>query len=324
MWSRRALLTGTAALGGCSLRGFPFTTRHGSPGSGLSLTYFTVGCSLISHGGVSVLTDPFWSHLPLGRVLFGPVVPDPTQVEPMLPATLSQVQAVVVGHGHYDHVMGLPEVVDRLSPSAQVIAGRSVANTYAPMGLTRSFVHAENHLSTPTTRGEPIELPGLRVWPLRSGHPPQWAFFHGWRKDLDQPARTAPHRLKHYQEGQPLAYLLDFLAPDGAVAKRVFVETSSTGLPAGLPPDSLRDRPVDLAMVSMDVARAAARGSETILDVLQPPEVVFCHWENFFRSRDKPPREAVKVHLRQLRRDLPDSPQRTHYFPMWGAQLHFS
>ena len=53
-----------------------------------------VGCTLIEFGGVGVLTDPFWSHLPVGQVLFGEVVPDPDQIEPMLPPTLDHVQAV--------------------------------------------------------------------------------------------------------------------------------------------------------------------------------------------------------------------------------------
>jgi glyoxylase-like metal-dependent hydrolase (beta-lactamase superfamily II) len=44
------------------------------------------------------------------------------------PDRLARVRAVLVGHGHYDHVMDLP-VLARYVPNATVYGSRSVVNT---------------------------------------------------------------------------------------------------------------------------------------------------------------------------------------------------
>ena len=81
---------------------------------------------------VGVLTDPFWSYFSLGHVAFGRIGPDPKQIEPHLP-DLSHVQGVLVGHAHYDHVMDLPYVIDRLHSNASIVGSRT---------LKRIFTHS--------------------------------------------------------------------------------------------------------------------------------------------------------------------------------------
>ena len=63
-----------------------------------------------------------------------------------------------------------------------------------------------------------------------------------------------------------------------------------------------------------------AEGRTTVQDQLQAPLVVFCHWENFFRSRDKSPREIVKVDLRRLREIIVDTEKVRYVFPAWGSR----
>ena len=96
------------------------------------------------------------------------------------------------------------------------------------------------------------------------------------------------------------------------------------GLPAGAVPSAILEaHPVDVALVAMDIANLEARGETTILDLLNPPTVIFCHWEDFFRPKDRPPREIHKVDLRRLREALPDTETRRMVFPEWGARYIF-
>ncbi|MCO4747661.1 MAG: MBL fold metallo-hydrolase [Proteobacteria bacterium] len=270
-----------------------------------------------------MLTDPYWSHYPVLRAGFGTVPPDPVQIDPWV-SGLDEVRAVLVGHGHYDHISDLPYIAPQLHPDAVVLASQTVAHTFAPLDLPVP-IHPVN-----AQRGDheqPGEWIGIadgraRVLPLRSGHPNQWLFFHLWTKRLSADRHRPPRRVGHFQEGETLAFLVDFLAEDGAIRHRVYVQTSSTGLPAGaVPPGVLDERPVDVALMAMDVANYAADGQPTVLDQLGAPLVVFCHWEDFFRSKEKPPREIVKVDLHRLRKALVDTEQVTYIFPAWGARF---
>ncbi len=328
MIPRRALLLGAlGASAGCgSLRHFVFDpglapSAPPLPSRDIEVTFIGVGCFLIRVGNRAVLTDPFWSHMPLGRVAFGHIAPDPNQITPHLP-DLSDVRGVVVGHGHYDHVLDLPYVAPLLHPNAQVVASESVAHQYAPEPIARPFVSAEDHLATPESDGAWVYLDGMRILPILSGHPPQWLFFHLYRKNFDRPAKHAPRRATHFQEGTTLAFVIDWLDAEGAPTHRVFVQTSSTGLPAGRPPDAvLAERPVDVALLSMDNANFAAEGKHNLIDVLDPPAVVFCHWENFFRDKTRPPKEIVKVNLSKIRASLDED--RSYLIPAWDTVYRF-
>ena len=68
----------------------------------------------------------------------------------------------------------------------------------------------------------------MRILPILSGHPSQYAFVHLWRERLESDRVRAPKYASDFQEGITLAFLIDFLRA-GRVAKRVYVQTSSTG-----------------------------------------------------------------------------------------------
>ena len=315
--------TGLTGCGG--LRHFPFNEGGSSGGpSDLSITYIGVGCTLLRWGQTAVLTDPFWSHIGLGQVLFGRLEADMDQVSGHLPP-LDDVRAILVGHGHYDHVLDMPWVCEAVHADASVLGSRSLKHQYAGAGIARPFVSVNDWLTTSVAAG-PWWTSGdgrFRVLPIQSGHPAQYAGIHLYTKHLTEDATGTPTRVHDFQEGRTLAWLVDFLDGD-AIAHRVFIETTATGPPLGLvPPSILRERPVDIAIVAMDTARLAAKGSATVLDSLRPHTALFVHWENFFRTKDRPPREAHKIHLPKLRAQLPDTAQIRYLFPSWDAEFRF-
>ncbi len=322
MISRRALLLAAPALAGCaSLGRFPFDGEPAAEGPGLHVRFFSVGCFLVRRGDVALLTDPFWSHLPLGRVASGVVRSDPEAVAPVLPS-LTTVRAVTVGHGHYDHVLGLPAAAPHLASDARIFASQTVAHTFAPEALPRPLEVVNPHAATERTPGRWLEAPGLRVLPIRSGHPDNIPGIHLFQRRLTEDRSTRAERGHDYQEGETFAFLVDFLEGD-EVAQRVYVQTSSRGFPDGFFPAELNDRPVDLALLAMDCANIEARGGDSIIDFLQPRAVLFCHWGDFFRRKDRTPWEGVKVKLPWLKRRLPDTAQTRFLFPGWGSDFHF-
>lgn len=332
MLNRRQMLVGATALVGCGahLHDFPF---DGSPLSlqgddeDLRLRFYSVGCFHLQWSDQGVLTDPFFTHVPLGQAAFGRVEPDPAAVAPFV-GDLGDVRAVVIGHAHYDHCLGLSLVADRLAPSALLCGSATAARTFAPFALSRQWVVVNDQLATAEQPGQWIaHVDGkMRILPILSGHPDNVPGVHLYRRKLKHDRKTTPHRAGHYQEGVTLAWLIDLLDDDGSVAHRVYVQTSSTGPPVGLAPQAIFDEhPVDVALLAMDCANFRARGKPSILDYIDPRHVVFCHWGDFFRPKDDVPREGVKVDLPWVQAVLRDEPGGGRYlFPGWGRRFRFA
>lgn len=323
--TRRGLLASAAATVACGkgLDTFPFDAGTQGPGSlGLTVRFFSVCCVLVEGFGTAVLCDPFFTHLPLRQVALGHIASDPSLVAPFA-SELARVQAVLVGHSHYDHALAVPTVDPHLAPDAVFLGSDTLVHTFAPVSLTHPVVGLNDQLTTHTTVGRPWLHPSgrLRIWPIRSGHPPQWAFFHLYRRQLDAPRSRPPTRAHHYQEGVTVAFLVDFMQGE-TVAARIYVQSSSTGHPAGFfPAPVLDERGVDLAVVAMDVAnREQARG-DSVLHLLRAPHVVFTHYEDFFRPPRPPVREIVKVDLPATRAHFRSTDETRYWFPQWGARL---
>jgi L-ascorbate metabolism protein UlaG (beta-lactamase superfamily) len=327
MLTRRALLMSSLAATACgsSLKHFEFDRGTVGDETGLKAHFMGVCCFYIEFGGIGLMTDPFWSHLSLRRVAFGRIGPDPRQIDPYLPS-LGNCHAVLVGHNHYDHVMDLPYVIDKLHPEALIGGSRTLVHTFAPMRLGREWHALNDRAASVDQVGAPLMAAGgrLRILAIRSGHPAQYLGFHLFRKQLSEERSSPPTRVGHYQEGLTLAYLVDWLNEEGSVAARVYIQTSSRGDPDGFFPASvLEQAPVDLAVLAMDCANKKAKGETNIIDFIQPKAVIFCHWEDFFRPKTKPPREIVKVNLPKVKAAMPVNSNTQYYFPYWDSEYRF-
>ena len=293
---------------------------------GLEVDFYGVTCFRLQWHDTAVLVDPFWTYLPLLQVGLGRSTPDPKQVDPYIDQ-LSQVESVLVGHSHYDHVLDLPYVAPHLQPDTTVFCNQTLVHTLAPMRLPLRYQAMNDHAANEREDGQwfSTNRGKVRIMAISSGHPNNYAFFHMWPRQIKRDRTKAPTRASHFQEGITLAFLVDFLKADGTtIAHRVYVQTSSRGYPDGFfPPNLLDERGVDVALLGMDCANIEARGSRSIIDFIQPRTVLFCHWENFFRTKEKPPREIVKVDMVPLKEHF-DADKRFDYrFPGWDTQHFF-
>ncbi len=249
------------------------------------------------------------------------------ELGPHLPS-MSAVQMVLVGHGHYDHVLDLPEVCDSLAPDAVIYGGRTLKHIFAKSNLSRPIVPVNDMVSTHQKSGEWIYTKDrrMRMMPILSGHPNQWLCFHLFKKKLKKDLSKKPSRAWDYQEGISLAFLIDFLEPETEkIAKRVYLQSSSTGHPAGFfPPEIVKDKKVDVALLPMDCANIRVEGRlPSILDLIQPKNVIFCHWEDFFEPKSGVPKEIVKVDLHKLKKFFKSTKETQYIFPYWNSTFKF-
>lgn len=104
------------------------------PPSSLLLTFLGVTTLFLSDGVNHLLTDGFFTRPGLAQVLLGRLAPSPERIRQALQrAEIQQVDAVLVGHAHYDHALDCAEVCRQTG--AALIGSSSTLNIGRGAGL---------------------------------------------------------------------------------------------------------------------------------------------------------------------------------------------
>src|ERR1700737_1858228 len=101
----------------------------------ISVTYLGVSGLIFEHKGRVLLTAPFFSNPSLRMV--SPRVtrllrstprisPDTLLIEHQLPHAAARATTILVGHGHYDHLMDIPYIAVRRATGSRIFGGPSV------------------------------------------------------------------------------------------------------------------------------------------------------------------------------------------------------
>jgi L-ascorbate metabolism protein UlaG (beta-lactamase superfamily) len=325
---RSALLTVlSATLAGCAgssvdlvpVSNDQVTCSEPRPGPPLEIRYLGSGGHLIRRGSTAIMTAPFFSNPGLFRVGLGRISPDSARIDAAVEriiesgGRLDDVQAILVGHAHYDHLMDVPRVWREYAPNAKIFGSLTAKHILRGFDVPDDRIETLN--SSAASRwnaGRWVALGDVRFMAIESEHAP-----HGFgiklyggevREDLDRP----PRRATGYKEGQTLAYLIDFLDPDGSVAFRIHYQDSASNTPLGHPPTLQGDdrRSVDVAIVCAASFSQVQGYPEGILRAVDARYVVMGHWEDFFISQEKPPRPVpmtdVAEFVARTERALPE------------------
>ena len=223
----------------------------------------TAGYELECEGHV-LLIDPYFTRVPLWR-LFAPVLSLPDEAR--IRAGVTRADAIVVGHSHFDHVLDVPTIA-RMT-GATVYGSESTTNLMAAAGLPESqVVTCVGH--------DTFETGPFRVTMVPSEHS-RFAFgrtpFGG-----DIPCSCElPMRAGDYRCGLVFGIHI-------AVAGLSLYHMGS----AELVDDQLTTGSVDLCLLGISGRHHTERYIPRALRLLQPRVVMPMHYDNFFRTLDKP------------------------------------
>ena len=276
----------------------------------VQIKYLGAGGFLMRRGEHVILTAPFFSNPSIKRLMLWRIKSNPQQIDrffaPMRDA-VKDVEVILVGHAHYDHLMDVPYIVENYIPQAKVYGSQTMEHILAaalPIDQLYSL-NADAGTSDRSGKWHPAPTSRIRFMAIESEHAPHFmgikVFKGKYRKDKDKlPARAAAWR-----EGQTFAYLIDFMSADGKTVEfRIHYQDATSNPPLGFPPSLTQpedQRRVDVAIVCVAGYEQVKHYPESIIQKLNPRFVVLGHWENFFSH-------------------LPDDPEDLRTVPMMNAK----
>ncbi len=350
-----------ALLAGCSSKSIAWLERHnihvdrkcqavGHGSREAQIQYLGCGGLYIRQGGQALMIDPYFSHQPFKRVgrsiLFGgklkPMTKQLAYGRKMIIDSLNlrpeelanEVKGIFAAHGHYDHLMDVPFIYEKwLNRSANVFANTSAVATCANVIEKNKLNDIEKIASVRNQVGQYVVFPNgtgslIRVYPIFANHNPHShhiKLFSGsvieTPGNYDNVTDRTPANM--WLEGQTLSFLIDFVERD-TIMYRIFVQSSSCNFPDGFPPDLiLKEKKVDLAILGS----ASYQYSEntypcTYLAAMKPREVMFIHWEDFFRKYQRSIKTVRKNDIPRFFTEVVPKCASEYFLPVPGFVLN--
>ncbi len=255
----------------------PLALPQGAAGG--HLTWTGVAGVLLEWGGARLAFDPFVSRPPLLEVLFAAPLVDRTLVA----HHFRDVDAVFVGHTHYDHAMDLPAVV-AASPKARIHGSRTTVELARRLGIPEANL-------VELRDGERYDIAGTQVEAVRIEHGKVPLVRHVDR--IEMPRRGVPPTPFRYPRGEVFAFRVK------AEGTTWYVQGS-----AGIDEAALRrQRPVDVLLACLAARQGTPRYLERLGERLRPRVLVPIHHDDFFRPLDAEPRPIAGLGWGAFRRD---------------------
>jgi L-ascorbate metabolism protein UlaG (beta-lactamase superfamily) len=223
------------------------------------VTYLGVNGYQFEANGHALLVDPYFTRAGLTSVAFQQrLEPNETRISSGLQHVRSRVDAVLVTHAHFDHLLDVPQIMKRTN--AQLVGGVTAASLTKSCGLDRSLVVEPGFMRV---------IGPWRIRVLASAHDRifGWLPFRGTKT---QPG-TCPAKASDWRLGEPLAFLIE------ANGKRIYLD--SGGTVDVLPP--AQNAAVDLAILGVALPDSRKR-LWTTMERLRPKYVLPSHQDDFF------------------------------------------
>lgn len=238
------------------------------PAGALTATWLGVTALLLRDGEHALLVDPFFSRpqglLPLA--LNRRIAPDEAGIRAWLTRLgVSQLDAVLVSHSHYDHALDAG-LVAKLT-GAQLLGSASTANLGRGAGLPETQL-------TVIAPGQSYRFGDFELRFIESRH--AGATGGAPTGEIGKPL-TPPARYLDYRLGGVYSILVAH--PQG----RVLLHGS-----AGYLPGALRGERADIVFLGVALIDDLDRYLAEVVDAVGAKRIVPSHWDDFSRPLEKP------------------------------------
>lgn len=258
----------------------------------LTLRFLGVTTVLIDDGHTRLLTDGFFSRPGLAQVAFGRVAPHAQRIAAGLArAGIESLDAVLVGHSHYDHALDAPEAARR--------TGALLVGSPSTLQIGRGWGLPEARLCC-AAPGQALAFGAFRVSFLPSRHVWPNAAAGEIRAPLVPPARASA-----YRDGGSSIILIEH------PRARLIVQESAGFVPGGLAGVRADAALISLGALSRRPERYRAAYFDAIVSACGARRVYPLHHDDFFHP--------LGDHVRPMPRWLDDTAASLRSLQRWAA-----
>lgn len=248
-----------------------------------SLQWLGVGGFLLHWKGEGLLFAPSFSNPAMPPLR---VVPDHEKIDRLMPPA-DDVTMLLVGHGHYDHLLDVPWVMQKHTPKAKAYGSRTVGRILRAELPASRIVNAEASMARVGTPGQPgnwLYSDGghLRAMAIESRHSPHLDGVVLFDGEVGHDLKRLPTAVWNWKTGQSLAWLVDLLDDQGRVVYRIHYQDSASRPPYGFPPVLGDDKRIDVEILCVGNWDKVTDYPGALLRLTKPRLVVLGHWEDFF------------------------------------------
>lgn len=254
---------------------------------GIEIGFYGTTCLTFTYKGRTFLNDPFFSNPGFFEILTGKYTDRKNIITPIV-EKIDSISMVSITHGHYDHCMDFEAFAPKYIADAKFISSGSTLRSIAPW--------MKGHKNWKQYHVEKIakfnwiysEDKIFRIHPILSQHLP-----HVGNKVLfsgvnPTPLDKTPGPVWQWLEGGSYSYMIDVLDENEIVSRFLIVSGKLPDEALEIINDLQKERRIDIMFSPYFDKELSNEPFITSYQVLKPKEVIFHHWNNFFKNPEKP------------------------------------
>ncbi|MCK6467882.1 MAG: hypothetical protein L6Q53_06770 [Candidatus Brocadia sinica] len=296
----------------------------------INVQYLGVGGYLFRHGKNALMTAPSITNPGLLKILSMTKLTTNEELVDLLLPPVEDVEMILVGHSHYDHLLDVPYVMRKYAMNAVVYGSKTMGHIMAAAVDKSRIIAVDTYAAKGKTPGQWIynQDRTIRFMAIESEHAPHFAGMKLLPEGpYDKDLKHLPRTVFGWVEGQTYAYLIDFLNEQGNIAFRVHYQDAASTPPLGFVPDLPANdlKRVDLAILCVASFTQVKEYPEGIIRAIRPKNILLGHWEDFFRNQKRPVKVLrttnVRNFIKRLESVMPGDSQ--WQMPMPFTQMRF-
>lgn len=254
---------------------------------GVKIGFYGTSCLTFTYKGSTFLNDPFFSNPNYFQIVAGRYEDRSSLIQPVL-KDMDSIAMVSITHGHYDHCMDFPEFLSKYESNAKFISSSSTLRSLSPWIKEQKNwrqYHIER-LAQPNWIYSENKI--FRIYPIKSVHQPHIGNKVLFSGENESPLEKTPGPVWQWLEGGTFSFLVDVMDDQKVVSRFLIVSGKMEDESLQLVQELTTDQKIDIMFIPYFDKNLTSEPFVHTFEQLQPKEVVFHHWNNFFKTPEKP------------------------------------